>query len=257
MKKLLATVFALTCILTLARSAHADIGTIFGVGDDLTVQGTDGTYADADVEIYGLTVLGPTRPGSTRITGAMPGSLIVTGSLEVSGAAYLPALGNILPSDLSGNGARILRVNTAGTALEYQSVAELISGSGDVSNLTVPIWNSTDKKYVNSAITQDDFGAVTKVMISKNVVMDQKLTVTGNTDLTGKLTAHDSATFITTVTVQGVSQLGDVAADDGVGINTPAVPGVALKVVGDDVAPQAYTAQFYSGANLAAWIIKK
>jgi len=150
---------------------------VLGVDDDLTVQGTNGTYGDADVEIYGLTVLGPARPASTRITGGTVGSLIVTGSIEVGGAAYLPALANIMPSDLSGNGAKVLRVNTVGNALEYVSVDAMISGSGSVDDKTVPIWNDTSRKYVNSAITQDDFGAGKLMTIADDVRMAEKLEV--------------------------------------------------------------------------------
>ena len=269
MKRLIAAVFALTCMLTLARSARADQGTLFGIADDLTVQGTDGTYGDADVEIYGLTVLGPTRPVSTRITGAMPGSLIVTGSLEVSGSAYLPALNKIMPSDIGTNSAKILRVNSDGTALEYVSANEISSTANTLTDKTVPLWNNTDKKFVDSAITQDAFGTPSLVTISTNVLasgkfhvvgdatLDAKLNVAGDVDMASKLTVHNDATFVSSVTVQGRTQLGDVATDDGVGINTQAVAGVALKVVGKGVAKDDYTAQFYSGTNLAAWIIKK
>ena len=90
-----------------------------------------------------------------------------------------------------------------------------------------------------------------------NANVDSNLEVTGNAGINGKLNVANDATFISSVTVQGRTQLGDVAADDGVGINTPAAAGVALKVVGKGTSSNDYTAQFYSGSNLAAWIIKK
>ena len=117
MKKLPAVIFALACCLTLARPACADNGTEVVIADDLTVLGTDGTWEDPDVHIAGFTVFGSTS-GTVSKLGAnpRPGSVLVTGDLQIGGNVYIPNLSELKPSDLNSPVGEVLRVNSAGSA---------------------------------------------------------------------------------------------------------------------------------------------
>ena len=60
----------------------------------------------------------------------------------------------------------------------------------------------------------------------------------------------------TTITATGNTQLGDLPGTDYVGVNGTGDATTALKVIGED-ASNKFSAKFYSGANLAAWVKKK
>jgi len=70
---------------TLTSSLYAQ--TEFGVEDDLTVLGVDGTVPDPDVEIKGFTVFGSTQAAYTG-GAAAPGSVVINGALTVSSGSY-------------------------------------------------------------------------------------------------------------------------------------------------------------------------
>jgi len=65
-----------------------DSGIVFGMEDDLTVAGTNGTSSDADVEIKGYTVFGGSGGGATVVTQGV-GSVFAAGSLEVASNLYV------------------------------------------------------------------------------------------------------------------------------------------------------------------------
>ena len=89
MKKLLAAALTLACSLALARPAHADKGTEFGIDDDLTVLGTDGSWTSPDVKVKGFTVFGATTTThADRIAEPKAGSAAIGGALQVDGAIY-------------------------------------------------------------------------------------------------------------------------------------------------------------------------
>lgn len=291
MKRLIAAVFALACVMTLARAAHADQGTLFGVGDDLSVMGTSGTYDDADVEIFGLTVLGPTPTTGVRLdagAGNNQGSIYVGKDIQVVGKAFLPNVADIIPLDLSGNGSKVLRVNSGGTALEYGSVSSLLDTGVGLN--TVPYWTGTT--YAGSAISQVDslvtvssntritanldvdgtLNADSYATFGASVTVNSTLAVSSNThiladlDVDGRLNVDSYSTFGASVTVNSTlyvsstAQLGGSIANGGVGINTApdADNKGALTVLGTGTATK-YIATFYSGdgSKLAAWIQNK
>ena len=117
MKKLPAVIFALACVMALARSVYADNGTEMVVTDDLTVLGTNGTWGDPDFEVKGFTVFGSTvgfvpQPGF--IPG--PGSVVIRGDLQVGGQISLPKLSNIKTADIPAHTAEVIAVNSDGSA---------------------------------------------------------------------------------------------------------------------------------------------
>ncbi|MCX5790721.1 MAG: hypothetical protein NTY45_00645, partial [Elusimicrobia bacterium] len=71
----------------LAGAARAaDKGLEFGVEDDLTVLGTEGTVQDPDLEVKGFTVFGATEAFPGVVPG--PGNVVINGRLYVSSGTY-------------------------------------------------------------------------------------------------------------------------------------------------------------------------
>jgi len=95
----LAIAIAFLCSGALAQ----DAGVEFGVEDDLTVQGTEGTSADADVEIKGYTVFGASGAGATVVTQGA-GNVYIDGALEVGS--------NVTAVSFSGDGSALTGVTS-------------------------------------------------------------------------------------------------------------------------------------------------
>ena len=251
MKKLLVVAFALACSLTLARTAKA-AGTEFGVDDDLTVLGTDGTWGDPDVQVDGLTRFGIN--GSTmKITENTKGSVGIAGGLQVDGTIYGSSM--TLSSELYVNtvavdqmnvdkNTRILVQDTATGKFRYESLQNVITGggssSGGVTNQHLPVWNNTLGKYVDSAITESDFGVNKTMTIDDAVIMNYTLEVKGNSTLDG------------TLLVKGDTTIGENATPINVAINSAVDANTALKVQAK-ADGGAYAAEFFtrSGSRIA------
>lgn len=99
MKRIPAVILAVACFFAAACAVFADNGTEVVIGDDLTVLGTDGTWSDPDFHVAGFTVFGSTV-GTVSKLGAnpSPGSVVITGNLQVDGSVYLPNLPPLAPS---------------------------------------------------------------------------------------------------------------------------------------------------------------
>jgi hypothetical protein len=189
MKRLLAVVFALACTLTLARSAQA--GTEFGVDDDLAVYGTDGTYGDPDFQAKGFSVFGET-PGSSKLTSGQDGAVQIAGDLQVDQKVYFDETDTYVTNMAVDQNTRILVQDTSGGQLKWESLKNVLQGgsTGGVSDLHLPIYQTSTGKYVNSQITQNDFGLSSSetlisdnVNITKDVKIQQDLLVQGDTKL--------------------------------------------------------------------------
>ena|GEM_PF-4919098 len=89
MKRVITTALALACFLAPPRLVSAqDNSTEFGVADDLSIFGVQGSAVDPDAEIKGFTVFGATQ---AAYPGALPvaaGNVVVNGLLSVSSGAY-------------------------------------------------------------------------------------------------------------------------------------------------------------------------
>jgi len=122
MKKQLFKILIL--ILIFGVSGYCDNNTEFVVEDDLTVNGTQGTYLDPDVELKGFVVIGATQPSYTANIPAGPGNVIINGTLGVSSGAYI--VGNttityITSATFSGASSIFIGGGTAGYLLRSKS----------------------------------------------------------------------------------------------------------------------------------------
>ncbi len=88
MYKLMKVVLALACVAAAGRLAYAaDNGTEFGIEDDLTVLGSEGTASDPDVEVKGFTVFGRTQ--ASYLIPVASGNVVLNGAVQVSSGLYV------------------------------------------------------------------------------------------------------------------------------------------------------------------------
>ena len=98
---LLVLVFLFSCALVFSSAYAEDQGTEFGVEDDLTVLGNEGTDADPDLEVKGYSSFSATPTNATSVTSGA-GSVYMENNLEIGGNAYLldnVGIGTIAPTD--------------------------------------------------------------------------------------------------------------------------------------------------------------
>lgn len=228
MKRLLAVVFALACSLTLARSAYAaDNNTEFGVEDDLTVLGTEGTWSDPDVEIKGFTVFGANPSADTYATDSV-GSVYIADDLQVQSEVYLTATTRILPG--VDQDTRVLVQDTSGGQLKWEFLKNILQGgsTGGVSDLHLPIYQTSTGKYVNSQITQSDFGlGSVETLISDNVKITKDLKVEQD------------------LLVKGDTKLGEGSKSVGINVDPSATTALAVKANGSNK----MVAEFFDNAG--------
>jgi len=127
MKKQLFKILVL--ILIFGVSGYCDNNTEFVVEDDLTINGTQGTYEDPDVELKGFVVIGATQPSYTANIPAGPGNVIINGTLGVSSGAYI--VGNttityITSATFSGASSIFINYGDTGQILKKSSTGNLI-----------------------------------------------------------------------------------------------------------------------------------
>lgn len=109
-------------LLLCGKVGAADAGTVMGIEDDLTVLGTGGNSADADLEVKGYAVFGPDGGAAGAVTSGV-GNVFVAGSAEVASNLYVTGrvgIGTSTPTNaLAVNGtiqAREIIVTTNGWA---------------------------------------------------------------------------------------------------------------------------------------------
>jgi hypothetical protein len=105
-----------------------DNETEFVVEDDLTINGTQGTYEDPDVELKGFVVIGATQPTYTANISTGPGNVIINGILGVSSGAYI--VGNttityITSATFSGASSIFINDGSTGNSLRKSSAGYL------------------------------------------------------------------------------------------------------------------------------------
>lgn len=119
------TVTALLAVVLLAwapAAYAADNGTEFGIEDDLTVLGTEGTQADPDVEIRGFSLFGSSA-GVTMQIPAEPGNVLFGGEVQVSSGIYV-----------TGSSTFTQRVEVQGYGV-LKSTVQFLNNTGSLTNM--------------------------------------------------------------------------------------------------------------------------
>ncbi|MDA8244936.1 MAG: hypothetical protein M0025_12565 [Elusimicrobia bacterium] len=261
--------FGLMAALTLlcAPAVYADNNTEFGIEDDLTVLGNGGTLADPDVEIKGFSVFGATQVAPPLQIPVAPGNVFVNGYVQISSGLYvaapstftatvnLPAPGSIYVTG-GTNGQVLSKDGTTGT-LKWNDVSSMVSGDNLGNHVATTTLNMNGFGLVNVAsVTATGYiTTASSVTVGGAAGIAGALSVNGDVDLNAKLNVDGTSTFVSSVTALGNVQLGDGLTDTHA-VNMAPAANTALSVAGQDVSGD-YSAKFYSGANLAAWIRKK
>ena len=258
----------------------ADNSTEFGIEDDLSVLGTQGTAQDPDAEIKGFTVFGSTQAAYTgAVVGA--GNVVVNGYLAVSSGAYFVggstfAAGGAYFTGVSsftsgpagmfidgGAAGQVMSYNAATGAMQWTNPESL--GAGDnlgnhiaTKLLDMATFDVRNANYVtaSSAALSGQLVVYGTSTLTGQVGMGGALNVNGDVDLNAKLNVDGTSTFVSSVTAKGDTQFGDATSDKH-GVNRAPEANVGLVIDGPGATAADYTAKFYSGGALAAWIKKK
>jgi len=202
------------------ETGENDNGTEFHVVDDLYVGGWNGTWNDADVEIYGFSIFGSsTVAGSTKwdkmksVISPSTGSVVILGNLAVASPAYIEGI-TIATSatDTSKlrfetdatNNEKVLQLDSNGY-VKFVSVSSLGDNLGNhIATMTLnmnyfPIINVSSIGFSNSAVyistdTTQFGGAGAGVYISTNAQVNGQLYV-GTTTVNGQLNVTGDATI--------------------------------------------------------------
>ena len=171
-----------------------DAGLEFGVEDDLTVKGTNGTLTDADLEVKGYSVFGSATGLSMPASFTNgPGSVVVASNLYVNGQIKAGSI------DLSG-------------------------AAMTVSNLTVQGFlhaNGNSVEVLKPAMLRDSL----TVSNGANV---GSLDVVGNAAVGGTLEVGDAATLDSTLSVAGTATISANALVNGTGDSSDKTTGALV-----------------------------
>lgn len=186
--------------LTLAPAAYAaDNGTEFGIEDDLTVLGTEGTAVDPDLEVKGFTVFGATQSAPALVIPVAPGNIFANGYVQVSSGMYV-----------AGSSTFTQRVELQGYGV-LKSTVQFMNNTGSLTNL-----------YFDNAST--NVGKVLKA--------------SANGFLTWEADNNTTMTFNTPYRLQMVNSTDDGLADTAFmqnagGTNITMVSGSSMTILGD------------------------
>lgn len=250
MKKLIGVIMALVCVVAAGRLAYAaDNGTEFGIEDDLTVLGYQGTALDPDVEVKGFTVFGATQAAYTGIS-ITTGSVVVNGQLSVSSGAYfvggstfaaggayftgVSSFSNVANVHYGGGTAGQVLSKVAGGGMQWSSVSSMVSGD----NLGSHIATMT-LTMANNNISGANYITASSMSLTGQAIVLGSSTLTGNVGVGGTLGVTGAATF------NGAVTLGDAAAD------IVTVNGQASFVAGSTFSAGAYFTGVSSFSNVA------
>ncbi|HAT71835.1 MAG TPA: hypothetical protein DCS63_03370 [Elusimicrobia bacterium] len=253
-----------------------DNNTEFGIEDDLTVIGNQGTMMDPDVELRGFTLLGSTGAAQTVYIPQTPGNMYVSGYVQVSSGMYvagsstftsgayftgISSFNNVNNIHIGGGTGGQVLVKVAGGGLDWGTVSSMVSGDNLGSHIATMTLQMGNFGIVNVAsITANGYiTTYSSMSVGTELIVAGTSALNGDVDMNAKLNVDQDATFISSVTALGNVQLGDATGTDKVTVNMPAADpraDAALTVAGIATSG-VYAAKFYSGADLAAWIKKK
>lgn len=257
MKRVIVAGMAMQMVVA-GRAVAADAGLEFGVQDDLSVYGTEGTLQDADLEVRGYSLFGSTNgltvpaafssgAGSVVIASNLfvngqlkAGAIDMNGAFGVSGATTLGSTLNVSGATVLGSTLNVTGATVLGSSLD-------VTGNGTVGG-TLGV---TGAAILSSTLN-----------VTGGVTLGNGLSVTGVTALSSNLVVNstlDSADKSTGALVvvggAGVGKNLNVGGTVGIG-NTVPDANTTLQVKGGEASGD-YVAKFYSGTTMAAWIKKK
>ena len=168
-RTLIPALFSVLCFLTtnhypLTTFLYAQ--TEFGVEDDLTALGVDGTALDPDAEIKGFTVFGSTQAAYAGAAAA-PGNVVVNGALTVSSGAYFvgdstfPAANKIFVND--GSAGQMLRKNSGGY-LEWSSISDNLGDHVATTTLQMGVYGINSSSDIAAARYQINGSTILAVL---------------------------------------------------------------------------------------------
>ena len=280
MKVIKVLCMALVCAAAAGRLAYAaDNATEFGIEDDLTVLGSEGTAPDPDAEIKGFTVFGATQAAYTGgVVGA--GNVVVNGYLAVSSGAYfvggstfaaggayftgVSSFSDVANVHYGGGTAGQVLTKVAGGGMEWSSVSEMVSGDNLGSHIATTTLVMGDNEIMSaghitassvtlsgqaivlgSSTLTGNVGVGGTLDVTGAATIADTLNVNGNADLDAKLNVDGTATVGSSVTLKGAVMLGD-AAEDIITVN-----GQASFVAGSTFSAGAYFTGISSFSNVA------
>jgi hypothetical protein len=277
-KKMVITALAAMTLSWVPCAYAADNGTEFGIEDDLSVFGSQGTALDPDAEIKGFTVFGSTQSAYTgAVVGA--GNVVVNGYLAVSSGAYLVsnstfAAGSYfmgsstfaatvnLPAPTSlyvsgGSNGQVMTKNSATGTLQWADVSSMVSGDNLGNHIATMTLQMSNFGIVNVAsITANGYiTTYSSMTVGGAAGIGGVLNVNGDADLNAKLNVDGASTFVSSMTALGNTQQGDAYTDTH-GVNMAPAADTGLVIAGQQVAGD-YVVKLYSGTLLSAWLRKK
>ncbi|HBE89290.1 MAG TPA: hypothetical protein DDW67_09155 [Elusimicrobia bacterium] len=261
-------------LLAWAPAAYAeDNGTEFGIEDDLTVLGTEGTAVDPDVEVKGFSVFGstqasyliPVEAGNVVLNGEVQvssglyaaGSSTFTSRVEVQGYGVLKstvqfmgntgAVTNLYFDNGAANAGKVLKASGNGF-LTWENDNTGLASLGD--SYYLQMVDAAGTGLVNSLFLQNAGGTAVTLMNSSMTVQgafqsDGAAKLGSTLDLTGAATLSDA------LTVQGATLLnGNVGLGNAVG-DLVTVNGQTSFVAGSTFTAGAYFTGVSSFSNVA------
>jgi hypothetical protein len=207
--------------LALAPAAYAaDNGTEFGIEDDLSVLGTEGTALDPDAEIKGFTVFGATQAAYTgAVVGA--GNVVVNGHLAVSSGAYfvggstfaaggayftgVSSFSNVANLHIAGGTVNQVLKKVPGGGMVWGDDNTGLASLGDPRRLQMV--NDTDDGLINSVFLQN--------ALDTNITMlaTSSMTILGAFEAGGAVALRDNLAVTGITSLNGIINLGDGAGD--------------------------------------------
>ncbi|MFH1619459.1 MAG: hypothetical protein ABIG11_06090 [bacterium] len=242
MKRIAVAVLMLVCASGLRYAWSVDNATEFGIEDDLTVLGTEGTLADPDAEIKGFSMFGPTAGAAGPISPA-PGNVLIRGNLQADATSYFGssvtiagygvflstvqintnlefpgATHKIVINNNSGATGEVLKIDGSGNIMWGTDA----TGAGDITGTKrrLPMFDPTDGVgVVDTYLRQDDDDAGMTLLNNSSITITGAFESQGAATLVNGLSVSGGNAAITNnLTVNGITNLGNLAGTDKVNI---------------------------------------
>lgn len=235
--KKIVSVLLLTCMAVYVSTAYAeyqrdgsntytaDNETEFGAQDDFVALGTNGTWSDPDVEIYGFSIFGSTV-GITPKISASTGSVFIGGNLQVNSTAYIEGVEinqNAGTSKLIFNGAgtysgRVLTLDAQGRVV-FSDPSSIGAGDNLGNHIATRSLDMAGYEIINikelkigqglsiSSNTSEFGGVGAGILIATHTQINGQLYIGGISTFNAAAVFNAGATFSNTINIPQASYL--------------------------------------------------